>query len=207
METILPHPRRSGLRLIWSLLRRARRMALHPIFIFTVLQIVIVTATVIWVVWFAQKNPDPVQTDLDLAFLTTGIVLSGITLIGTVFLFVFAIGQARLNRQQRTSLVPSPMNCDLHREHATHLDTFELRNVGPDVMRQSLGMMRADLTRLMKLVDQILVSSRLDRGMRIFETIEVFALEDVIRQCIQGLTHLDPGFRSVAASKSHPRPH
>ena len=177
--------------------RALRRFAFHPIVIFTVLQIVIVAATVMWVLWYIQKNPYSGRDSLDLVFLITGCVLSGITLIGTVFLFVFAINQARLSRQQRTFV--SSVTHELRSPLASMqlaIETMTTRELPQDLLSKNFKLMETDLKRLLSLVDQILVSARLDRGIRLFEEVEDFSLAELIEESLSSLVHKDPDLYS-----------
>ncbi len=174
-------------------LKKFSQLTLHPIFIFTTLQIVIVAATVMWIIWYDHKIPDPSKAAFDTIFLITGCVLLGITLIGTVFLFVFAINQSRLNRQQRSFV--SSVTHELRSPLASMqlaLETISNRTLTPEMLAQNYKLMLTDLKRLLNLVDQILVSARLDRGITLFEDISEFSLRSLLDESIQSFLHKAP---------------
>lgn len=179
---------------ILKLLRAMQKFALHPIVIFVVLQIVSVSLTVLWVMWYVNQSSLKFVNTYDVAFLITGCVLTGIILLGTVVLFVFAIKQSRLNKQQRAFV--STVTHELRSPLASiqlSLETLTGRQLSPDNLDRLYSMMRIDLDRLMNLVDQILVSARLDRGIKMFEAIEIFCLREVIEESGKHAQHLDQG--------------
>lgn len=146
-----------------------------------------------WVVWYIQKDPAPRRDDLDLAFLITGCVFSGVTLIGTVFLFVFATNQARLNRQQRGFI--SSVTHELRSPLASMqlaIETMLTRTLPQELLVKNFRHMEIDLKRLLNLVDQILVSARLDRGITLFEEVEEFSLKALTKESIFNLLHKAP---------------
>jgi len=191
-------PTRESLRFL-AFLGRFRRQLLkvlvHPIFVFVVLQIVCVALTVILVIWYVNKSSQGPYFDrgFDLMFLITGCILSSIILVGTVLLFVFAIRQSRLNKQQRSFV--SSVTHELRSPIASmqlSLETLQQRDLEKDVVKRMHQMILTDLDRLVALVDQILVSARLDRGINVFDQVEPFAPADVIKGVMAKAGHLDP---------------
>jgi signal transduction histidine kinase len=94
-----------------------------------------------------------------------GIAFLSLILVGSILLFVFAIKQAMLNRQQKQFLssvtheLKSPLS-----SLQLCLETLQNRPLNAQQSGKLLHMMQKDSWRLIRLVDQILVSSRLERG-------------------------------------------
>jgi signal transduction histidine kinase len=175
-------------------LARVRRFFFHPVSIFVVLQLVCVVIAVMWVVWYANKSNININFthNFDLIFLTTGVSLLGIILAGNILLFIFAIKQSRLNQQQRTFV--SSVTHELRSPIASiqlSLETILSRKLTKTISTKMHNMMLSDLERLVKLVDQILVSARLDRGIKIFEQVETFSVADMIESVKESASHLD----------------
>lgn len=170
---------------------------LHPIFIFVVLQIVSISLTVIWVVWYGQQSSIRFVNTYDLTFLITGCILTGIILLGTVVLFVYATKQSLLNKQQRSFV--SSVTHELRSPIASmqlSLETLQAHQLDPKIEQQLFSMMGSDLARLVKLVDQILVSARLDRGIKIFERTEYFDIRTSFEHALDNASHLHRDLRS-----------
>jgi signal transduction histidine kinase len=66
-----------------------------------------------------------------------------------------------------------------------------MRAMSPDMQRQLYDMLLDDTSRLARLVDQILVSSRLDRGIMMFDAIEDIELRKFLDDCSAKARHLD----------------
>jgi signal transduction histidine kinase len=168
------------------------RVIFHPIFIFVVIQLVSIGISVLWVVWYVNQKNFRFGAHYDLTFLVTGCILIGIILIGTVLLFVFAIKQSMLNKQQRSFV--SSVTHELRSPVASiqlSMETLEKQHLDTETKTKIFSMMRSDMDRLVNLVDQILVSARLDRGIKIFDEIESFYVRDLIARGIEGASHLD----------------
>jgi len=180
------------------------RFLTHPIVVFVVLQVIWVAITVIWVVWFVTRQEEISQlaknfgTDfLDsgaaLASLIVGCILLGVMLVGTIVLFVFGQRQARAIRQQRSFL--SSVTHELRSPLSSlqlAFETLRTRELAQDVRDKMLDMSLADISRLVRLVDQILVSARLDRGILMFQDEgEEISVADAIRAIGESSSYLD----------------
>ena len=141
-----------------SLIRRIFRpfrWMIHPVTVFVGLQILWVLVVVLWVVWFLERqdqliefakmlgNPNEVN-QMGFWSLVIGIILLVLILIGVVFLFVVAIRQVALNRQQRSFV--SSVTHELRSPLASLrllLETLRLRHVEPNVQEQMFEIGRA----------------------------------------------------------------
>ena len=184
---------------------RKLRWVLHPVTIFVGLQVLWVVLIVFWVNWFYEGQNQLAElmksignqvpdTPYQLASLTAGIVLLVLILIGVVFLFVAAVRQASVNRQQRSFV--SSVTHELRSPLASlklFIETLRTRNVDPPTKDQILAMMDTDTERLSRLVDQILVSGRLDRGAMSFGTPEKVDVAALIQTVVTSLKYADPG--------------
>lgn len=187
-------------RSIWKWLR----WATHPISIFVFLQIVWITITLLWVIWFVDafegiaklaKNFGTQHFDARYALIimVVGCVLLGMLLVGTVVLFIFGQRQAHLINQQKNFL--SSVTHELRSPLASlklTIETMQMRKLDEVTSLKLCSMALVDIERLAKLVSQILVSARLDRGIEGFqEEAETLALYDLILKTAQRVTWLD----------------
>ncbi len=176
----------------------------HPIVVFVSLQIVWISFVILWVVWFINQKETIVRLSQVLGStkfsgptgvttLVVGSVLLGIILFGTIVLFVFTQVQSSLLRQQRSFV--SSVTHELRSPLASLQLSFETmqRPELPENIRTKLfGMVQSDLARLTQLVDRILISSRLDRGIIDFKSqIESFNLRETIFELAEQSTHHD----------------
>ena len=180
------------------------RWLTHPITLFVVLQIVWVAVTIIWVVWFDSKqsqiaalqhslNQNSPEADSTFATLIAGIVLLVLILLGIVGLFIWGQRQKGLMRQQKYFM--SSVTHELRSPLASlklGYETLLHRNVTEKIKNQILTMTTLDIDRLTKLIEHILVSSRLDRGVILFKNDRTrFTVRDKILSFIHGLSYLD----------------
>lgn len=204
-EPVKAHATNSSI--VRSLLRSMRWM-IHPVTVFVGLQILWVLVIVLWVVWFFERQEQFLEfarilgspsQDSSMGFwsLVIGIVLLVLILIGVVFLFVVAIRQVALNRQQRSFV--SSVTHELRSPLASLrllLETLRLRKVDPATQDKMHGMMELDTERLVRLVDRILVSSRLDRGILTLGSPEVIKVNELVGAVIGQLQHADSGLQA-----------
>ena len=177
----------------------------HPIVVFVSLQIVWISFVVLWVVWFINQKETIVRLSQVLGSskfsgptgvttLVAGSILLGIILVGTIVLFVFTQIQSSLLRQQRSFV--SSVTHELRSPLASlqlSFETMQRPNLPDNIKEKLFNMVHSDLARLTQLVDRILISSRLDRGIIDFKTqIESFNLRAVIFELSEQLAHLDP---------------
>ena len=148
----------------------------HPVFIFVTLQVVWIAITLIWVIWFLDSAQEIKKLSEDLGhphlnnhytlvILVVGCILLGVILLGTVILFVKTQQQSNLMNQQKSfvSSVTHELRSPLASLQLT-FETMRARTLDTSTSRKLLDMASEDTQRLTRLVDQILVSSRLDRG-------------------------------------------
>jgi len=177
---------------VFPTITKLNRVIFHPISVFVILQIVCATITVLWVIWYVNQNSIIFAANYDLAFLITGCILCGIIIIGTVLLFVSTIKQKLLYRQQRSFV--SSVTHELRSPIASmqlSLETLQTQQLEAELKEKVFDMMHADMDRLVGLVDQILISARLDKGIKLFESAEQFDIYRCIEEAISQVTHLD----------------
>ncbi len=183
------------------------RWGTHPITIFVVLISLIITLIVFWSFWyfdvttaiqnFKQHIEIKKLDDSASSLIVTGLVFLSLILIGTIFLFFSFQRQKFLNLQQKTFLssVTHELRSPLASIHLV-IDTLNSRTVNEGDQKKLLSIMEKDCVRLSRLVDQVLITSRLDRGLSISEVHEpTFSLHDVCSDVIQSLLHLDASLK------------
>lgn len=189
----------------WMALLRRFRWVGHPITIFVSLQIVWVAITLIWVIWFvgaqqeiaslAQRfGREVFDSRVTMSILVTGCVLLGVLLVGTISLFVFGQRQSAAARQHRNFV--SSVTHELKSPLASlqlSFETMSTRELDPPTSAKLMRMIDTDIERLRRLVDQILVAGRLDRGALGFDD-EVIQVDfrQLVHQVLEHLTFLDP---------------
>lgn len=197
---------RAANRSAWRLSRF--RWVYHPVTIFVVLQVAWVSITAMWVVWFLgaedrlsrlvqlveQQGVDLGFNDqTTILFLIFGCVLLGMLLVGTVLLFVFGQRQASFLRKQKAFL--SSVTHELRSPLASlrlGFDTIVDRDLKGDVADKLRHLMAFDVDRLSRLVDRILVSARLDRGLALTEKADaVVPVVATIHDIVRSLAYLD----------------
>lgn len=163
--------------MIKNQLRKLFRFISNPVFVFVAIQIVWLACTTLWVVWFInQKNllekaSAVITTDVtDVAVSTTililGCLLLSIVLVGTVFFFVLYQRQDHLLRQQRNfvSSVTHEFRSPLSSLKLS-FDTLLTKTLTDDVKQKFVRIVHSDIDRLSILVEKILVSGKLDKGL------------------------------------------
>ena len=148
----------------------------HPIGVFVLLQIVWVAVLILWVVLFISQKDAAFQLaktlgekEIDptygIALLTIGCVLLGIILLGTVMLFVWTQKQASFLNQQKSFV--SSVTHELRSPLASlqlSFETLKNRDVSEQTRAKLFEMIERDLNRQLMLIERILITSRLDRG-------------------------------------------
>jgi two-component system, OmpR family, phosphate regulon sensor histidine kinase PhoR len=182
------------------------RWLVHPISVFVILQILWVAVVVIWVVWFAGISEDlrtiamtipwkwREHQENALIMLIIGCVLIGMLAVGTAVLFTFGQKQSALIRQQRTFL--SSVTHELRSPLAAlqlALETLKRPGISTSAFNTIIDNGTSDIERLRKLIDQILVSSRFDRGLLPFDsTSEKVNISEMITGTIHDVTRQTP---------------
>ncbi len=184
--------------------RAALGWAFSPIVVFVALQCIWLGITVIWIIWFGEKSDELkkfaenfgtgyIGSKYALTMLVVGSVLLGMLCFGMVVLFISSLRQGRLIRQQRSFV--SSVTHELRSPLASLQLTVEtLKSRSPDKQTRDtlLDMASLDIQRLSKLVNQILVSARLDRGLAGFaDKPELFNLSDILHKATSRMLWLD----------------
>ena len=176
----------------------------HPITVFVSLQIVWLTTTVLWVIWFLnqKKMLNSLLGSHDLAvndssfsivFLSLGCALLLVALLGTVQLFLFSLKQKSLLKQQKSFV--SSVTHELRSPLASlqlAFETMKERELSGDVKRNIHLMVERDLERLVHLVDRILISARLDKGIIDFQSQkETIHMAGIVQKAQDQAAYLD----------------
>jgi signal transduction histidine kinase len=191
----------SLMKAMWS----ALRWAFSPIVVFVALQCTWLGITIIWIIWFVEKNEQIrklaesfgtgyFDSKYALTTLIIGCILLGMLSIGMIVLFVSSLRQSRVIQQQRSfvSSVTHELRSPLASLQLT-LETLKSREPDLQTKETMIDMSLLDIQRLSRLVNQILVSARLDRGLAGFEDKpEVFNLMDIIHKVTTRMYWLDP---------------
>ena len=157
-------------------LKRCVQWITHPVFIFVAMQVVWLSVTILWVFWFfdqshaisdLQRTSGGIvdSTSSGLITLTLGCVLLGIILLGMVMLFAFIQKQKSLIRQQRSFV--SSITHELKSPLASlqlSLETLQRKDLPDKVLQKLANMAESDIERLVRLVNRILLSGQMDRG-------------------------------------------
>lgn len=199
----------------WVAMLRRFRWVTHPITIFVSLQIVWLAITLIWVIWFvgAQQEISSLaqrfgkeffDSRVTMSILVVGCVLLGVLLVGTISLFVFGQRQSYQARQHRNFV--SSVTHELKSPLASlqlSFETMAARELDPPTSARLMRMIGTDIERLRRLVDQILVAGRLDRGALGFDD-EIVELDfrQLINTVMESLIYLDPEVGSRLAIES-----
>ena len=185
------------------------RLLKHPIFIFVICQILWIAILLLWVLWsvdllntFHQinlKRIEGIDSDGTITVLVVGCILLGMLLVGSVTLFIFGQKQSYLFRAQQDFL--SSVTHELRSPLASLQLTFETlnhRKVDPDTQKKLFENAGRDIERLGRLVNQVLISARLDRGIAAFtdEKVEDLQLKILLEQAMDRAKWLDSNLTS-----------
>ena len=187
-----------------SPISRLLQFITHPVAIFCLFQLVWISLTILWVLWYLQILDDfselgkiqaqVKQNGASVAVLVSGLILLGVMLIGSIWLFI--IGQKRTSDFKQQQIFVSSVTHELRSPLASLLLTFETlkRREPPEEVKQTMidnGV--KDCERLLRLVNQILLSARLDRGIGSFdEKSEAHNLVSMIKQASKRAEVIDP---------------
>jgi signal transduction histidine kinase len=172
------------------------------------MQILWAAILTLWVIWFvgrrreierlaSQLNPSLLPTDDTsvVALIVIGIVMLSLLGAGTIMLFTWGQRQASLIQQQRhfVSSVTHELRTPLASIHLAY-ETLAGRELPEATRKKLLSMSLVDIERLIRLVNQILISSRLDRGLSMFkDDISDNVIKSAVTDVLGTLTHLDAG--------------
>jgi signal transduction histidine kinase len=179
---------------------------IHPISVFVIMQILWAAILTLWVVWFvgrrreieklaSQMSPSMLPTDDTsvVVLIVVGIVLLSMLGAGTIMLFTWGQRQTSLIRQQRhfVSSVTHELRTPLASIHLAY-ETLTSRNLPEETKQKLLSMSLVDIDRLIRLVNQILISSRLDRGLAMFQDdLKTINVTQSLHAIIETLNYLD----------------
>lgn len=176
----------------------------HPVVVFIMLQIVWLAIIILWIIWFVNQNETISQLANDLGaknisptigvvFLTAGCILLGIILAGVVVLFAFAQKQRSRISQQGTFV--SSVTHELRSPLASlqlSFETLQTADLPEEIRMNIFHMVERDIDRLSSLVDRILISSRLDRGIVDFDSEkELINVKNLLEDIIDQARYLD----------------
>ena len=160
-------------------MRKVIRFLLHPIFIFVLCQIVWLAITLLWVLYFADTIGEISKLNLQGSFslsnstaigvMVAGCILLGVLLAGSVWTFILGQRQSYLFRVQQNFL--SSVTHELRSPLASlqlAFETLQRRQLEPEIQQKMFQMAAGDIERLSRLVNQVLISARLDRGLETF---------------------------------------
>ncbi|MBM4250847.1 MAG: HAMP domain-containing histidine kinase [Deltaproteobacteria bacterium] len=202
----------------WSRLIRRLSWVTHPITIFVSLQVVWLAITLIWVIWFVTERAEIgalarrfgqeyFSTEITVAILVVGCILLGVLLVGTILLFVAGQRQSSAARQQRTFV--SSVTHELKSPLASlqlAFETMMTHQLDPPTRTRIADMIYSDIDRLRRLIDQILVAGRLDRGILSFDDASsVVPMDDLINKIVDKLSYMDPDLRTRLSIDCPPR--
>lgn len=179
-NTPLPRRFRRGWGALSVRLSAALRLLLNPVSLFIGLQTMSVTTIVLWVVWFSRQEDRfqklaestqwrNIESGTTVAILVVGCILLGGILVLTVVWFLDGLRQAAMIKQQRNFL--SSVTHEVRSPLASiqlALETLERHGLSDEVRARLIKGAHEDISRLTRLVDQILIASRLDRGITLF---------------------------------------
>ena len=179
----------------------------HPIGIFVLFQFMWIALTILWVLWYVDRMDvlselrklglQAIDFNPSTSVLVWGLVLLVVMLIGSIWLFI--VGQKRASDFKQQQFFVSSVTHELRSPLASLLLTFETlkRREPPEEVKQQLfenG--EKDCQRLLRLVNQILISSRLDRGIEAFdESRESLSLQALIEQACDRAEIIEAGSR------------
>lgn len=187
--------------MIKSHLRKVFKFISNPVFVFVAIQIVWVACTTLWVVWFInQKNllekasavitTDTTNVAVSTTILILGCLLLSIVLVGTVFFFVLYQRQDTLLKQQRNfvSSVTHEFRSPLSSLKLS-FDTLLTKTLTDDVRQKFVRIVHSDIDRLSMLVEKILVSGKLDKGLFDYSRIkDRFTVKELIGDILEKYT-------------------
>ena len=160
----------------------------------------------LWIIWFLGRQRDidqalsrfrgtdvPIVESTSIEILVIGIIGLVMLLLGSVLLFLWGQRQSSFVRQQRSfvSSVTHELRTPLASIQLAH-ETLINRNLSEATQKQLVHMGLVDVRRLMRLVNQILISSRLDRGLAMLQDdVQVIYITQHLNEIVKSLSHLD----------------
>jgi signal transduction histidine kinase len=159
----------------------------------------------LWILWFVNQsemmegfrqqlsNSNAGAAPYSIGILIVGCTLLGLILLGMVLLFYFILEQKSLLRQQRSFV--SSITHELKSPLASlqlSLDTIQRKGLPKEVAQKLVSMAQVDIVRLLTLVNRILLSGQIDRGVFSFGPhIETFNMRELVNLVISQTEHMD----------------
>jgi hypothetical protein len=154
------------------------RKLFHPLFALIAIQLVWVLLVIFWIYWFIGSNkafrklaelyrPELAGRGIDWTVLVLGLALLLVILPGVYVIFLYWKRQADLVNQQKNFM--SQVTHELKSPLASiqlHLETIKLRNPPPDKLERFLDTMLADTERLNNLINNLLLTAKLENRVR-----------------------------------------
>lgn len=179
---------------------------IHPISIFVFMQILWTAILTLWVIWFIDRRREieklatlikptllPTDDTSVLVLIVVGVVLLSMLGAGSIMLFSWGQRQTSLIKQQRNfvSSVTHELRTPLASLHLAY-ETLASRTLSEEMRQKLLSMSLVDIDRLVRLVNQILISSRLDRGLTMFQDdIQDVNVLSALNDVVKTLSYLD----------------
>jgi signal transduction histidine kinase len=170
------------------------------------MQILWTAILTLWVIWFVDRRREieklaalikpsllPTDDTSVVVLVVVGVVLLSMLGAGSIVLFTWGQRQTSLIRQQRNfvSSVTHELRTPLASLHLAY-ETLASRHLPEETRQKLLSMSLVDIDRLVRLVNQILISSRLDRGITTFQDdVKQLNVLSTINGVIKTLTYLD----------------
>jgi signal transduction histidine kinase len=150
----------------------------HPLIALIAIQLVWVLLVVFWIYWFIGSHkafrrlaelykPGMAGYAIEWPVLVEGLALLLLVLAGVYVIFVYWKRQSDLVTQQKSFM--SQVTHELKSPLASiqlHLETIKLRNPPPDKMERFLDTMLADTDRLNNLINNLLLTAKLENRVR-----------------------------------------
>lgn len=180
-----------------------------PTIIFFILQIVWLSTVIIWVVWFVEEarnislltkkyGIDKFDDTPTILIMIVGCILLGVIFFGILMLFISSKRQSSLALRQRTFL--SSVSHELKTPLASIQLAFETifaRDLDSQTLAKMELMINNDINRLTRLVNQILIAGRIDRGLDSYkDDFEKVELRSLVENIIHSLAYLDKNIHS-----------
>lgn len=182
------------------------RWVIHPVSVFIIIQVLWAAILTLWVVWFVGRQREIERLALQLSpslmpkddasvvwLVVTGVIMLSMLGAGTILLFTWGQRQSSLILQQRdfVSSVTHELRTPLSSIHLAY-ETMAERALSEETRKKLLSMTLVDIERLIRLVNQILISSRLDRGLSMFkDDVQDLNIRKALHEILGTLIHLD----------------
>lgn len=170
------------------------------------MQILWTAILTLWVIWFIDRRREieklatlikptllPTDDTSVLVLIVVGVVLLSMLGAGSIMLFSWGQRQTSLIKQQRNfvSSVTHELRTPLASLHLAY-ETLASRTLSEEMRQKLLSMSLVDIDRLVRLVNQILISSRLDRGLTMFQDdIQDVNVLSALNDVVKTLSYLD----------------